>query len=69
MDTCALLFLLLICGCGNSCNKGQTTCTKPKEPEGASQHCCNDNNAGIIPPPWVRVEDGRDNQSCTCNHH
>ena len=99
MNCCALLFLLLLCGCGNCggqrvdncgchnhkhyhhCHEHnnlvqprtngwecEVTCQKVENEERESECCCNE-NAGMIPPPWVRVDDGRDNQSCGCNKH
>ena len=95
MDFSSLLFLLLICGCGNRSNNhchshchnhcnnncsGQNTsanqnnddweckvtCVRTEDEEKDNSCPCKD-NGGMIPPPWVRVSDGRDNSSCGCN--
>lgn len=34
------------------------------------EETCGCDTSGIIPPPWVRVDGGRDNDSsCGCNRH
>lgn len=55
------------CGCQNARNAESHCDCRANERD--SQCSCNDNNAGIIPPPWVRVDGDRDNnQSCGCNN-
>lgn len=48
----------------NHCGVMNTQCCQEEEPESTCP--CKD-NGGMIPPPWVRVDDGKDTASCGCN--
>lgn len=45
-----------------------STCRKAEKENDNSECCCKE-NAGIIPPPWVRVDDVREEHSCGCDKH